>query len=131
MPAPAGNNYNEYPIEEIKILIGRFALHIGEGYSKESFVECDYRTIESHLEKYPEELQAEKREVEKAYRQCRQTWETHGIKLVKGGYEGGSTTAYIFNMKNRFPDEWREKQEIEQSGNLSINWNEQKTYNTK
>lgn len=38
------------------------------------------------------------------------------------------TTAAIFWLKNRHPSRWKDKQEVEQSGNLNISWNEEKTY---
>jgi hypothetical protein len=38
-----GNNHAEYSLDEIKSLIIKYVAHINEGYSKESFVPCDYR----------------------------------------------------------------------------------------
>jgi hypothetical protein len=43
-------------------------------------------------------------------------WESRGRKAVFGGYEGFNATAFIFTMKNRFPADWRDKQDIEHSG---------------
>lgn len=45
-------------------------------------------------------------------------WEQQGRIATFGGTEGFNATSYIFNMKNRFPDEWRDKKEVE--GNLTI-----------
>ncbi len=39
-----------------------------------------------------------------------------------------SCTGAIFALKNMG---WKDKQEVEQSGGLSITWNEQRTYETK
>lgn len=38
------------------------------------------------------------------------------------------TTAAIFWLKNRQPGKWREKQEVEHSGEMGIVWKEEKTY---
>lgn len=38
------------------------------------------------------------------------------------------TVAAIFWLKNRQPALWRDKQEIENSGNIGITWKEEKTY---
>lgn len=38
-------------------------------------------------------------------------WEREGRKATFGGCEGFNATSYIFNMKNRFKDDWRDKQE--------------------
>ena len=41
------------------------------------------------------------------------------------------TTAAIFWLKNRQRDKWRDKQETELTGGLTINWQEERTYQTK
>jgi len=38
------------------------------------------------------------------------------------------STALIFWLKNRNPEFWKDKQIVEQNGNLNISWNEEKTY---
>ncbi|HFK5563482.1 terminase [Elizabethkingia anophelis] len=58
------------------------------------------------------------------------------IKIVEGSIERvpikkiypPDPTSAIFWLKNRQPAKWRDKQEVEQSGNLNISWNEEKTY---
>lgn len=37
-------------------------------------------------------------------------------------------TAAIFWLKNRQPDKWRDKQELKVEGDLTVVWNEEKTY---
>lgn len=114
---------SEYSIEEIKELIKQYVKHIASGYSKESFKECDYRTIERHLSVYSTDLQSEKKELDKAYRACRHYWETIGIKMARSNE--GNATAWIFNMKNRYPDEWSDKTKTELSGDVGVrkfNW---------
>ena len=52
--------------------------------------------------------------------------------MVECEYEkrlaGQSPTGAIFALKNMG---WKDKSEVEQSGGLSINWHEEKTYQTK
>ena len=45
-------------------------------------------------------------------------WEELGRKGAKNG--DINPTVWIFNMKNRFRDDWRDKQEVEQSGTISV-----------
>lgn len=107
---------NEYTEDQIRQLIAAYAEHRAEGYSKESFPDCDYRTIESHLEKNPG-LQPEKEKIEQAERRGRFTWEKIGKDLATGKIEGNATS-YIFNMKNRYG--WKDKHEIDQNVNLTM-----------
>ncbi len=54
------------------------------------------------------------------------------LLIVENGYEKAlrenAPTGSIFALKNMG---WKDKSEVEQSGGLSINWHEEKTYNTK
>lgn len=43
-------------------------------------------------------------------------WEYNGKKAVFGEVPGFNATAFIFNMKNRFPDDWRDRTQQEISG---------------
>jgi len=48
-------------------------------------------------------------------------WEKAGRAGAVGKLAGFNARSYIFNMKNRFPDDWRDKQEIEQTNfNVTI-----------
>lgn len=50
----------------------------------------------------------------KEFRQRSQSWwESKGRKGTFGETDGFSATGYIFQMKNRFPDDWRDKREVE------------------
>lgn len=46
-------------------------------------------------------------------------WEKIGRTATVGQVEGFNATAFIFNMKNRFKDDWRDKQEIDNTHDLS------------
>lgn len=43
-------------------------------------------------------------------------WERKGREATFGGVEGFNATSFIFNMKNRFKEDWRDKHETEVSG---------------
>ncbi len=48
-------------------------------------------------------------------------WEKAGRAGAVGKLAGFNATGYIFQMKNRFPEDWRDKQEIEQTNfNVTI-----------
>lgn len=58
------------------------------------------------------------------------------IKIIDGGVErvkvrkiyAPDPTSAIFWLKNRQPERWRDKQELESKTDLAITWNEEKTY---
>lgn len=45
-------------------------------------------------------------------------WESEGRKATFGGTPGFNATSFIFNMKNRFAADWKDKQEVEHSGEV-------------
>lgn len=47
-------------------------------------------------------------------------WEKRAMKVGEEGGSGGQSTMITFMLKNHAPHEFREKQEIEHSGNLSL-----------
>lgn len=108
-PAPKKNKFAGKKEEDLSILIPAYIKHRSEGYSKESFIGCDYRTIESHLEN-DEVLQPLKKELEKAEREGLKYWEELGQKLIKGELKGNPAT-WIFTMKNKYPSHWKDKTE--------------------
>ena len=128
-----GNQDAAYSIEEIKELAKLYCKHLEEGLSKECFVECDYRTIEARIEKEPIVLQSEKKAIEAARRIGRKWWEQIGRDNILNKKEmtkdqDGNTTlietslnaaTWIFTMKNKYKDEWKDKHETEVSGTLS------------
>jgi DNA-binding transcriptional MerR regulator len=116
MAAELGNNYPEYTIEEIKELIQGYANHRRQGFDKESYPLCDYRTIERHLAKYADVLQTEKEELEQAEREGQLEWEIIGKNLMTGKMNG-SATAWIFKGKNKYG--YKDRQEIDQNNTFS------------
>ena len=71
-----------------------------------------YHAFLNWQDKYPEFAQS----VSEASRLCQAWWERKGREATFGGCEGFNATAFIFNMKNRFPDSWRDRKEQEISG---------------
>lgn len=69
-------------------------------------------TIYEWIDTYPEFSDAIKRGLQKA----QAWWERNGRLATFGGVDGYNATSYIFQMKNRFPDDWRDKQEREHTG---------------
>ena len=47
-------------------------------------------------------------------------WERQGRVATFGGCDGFNATSYIFQMKNRFSEDWRDRHETEISGGLNI-----------
>lgn len=91
--------------------------HMTEGLSFESFaglIGVCKQTIYNWLEQFPEFVDAKKT----GFEASRLTWERIGKKIAEDGT--GNSTAFIFNMKNRFRDDWNDKQQIENSGTVQI-----------
>lgn len=97
--------------------------HMAEGLSFESFagaIGVSKQTLYDWLEANPAFLDAKK----EGFEQSRLTWEKIGNNLAKTGT--GNAVAFIFNMKNRFREDWNDKQQIEHSGPaVKININPQ------
>ncbi len=88
-----------------------------EGASKaEICLELDicYNTLENWQDAHPEFLKA----VKEAERLSQGWWEKKGRQATFGGVEGFNATSFIFNMKNRFKEDWRDKSEIDHNMNL-------------
>jgi hypothetical protein len=103
----------DYRPEYCELLIN----HLAEGLSFESFaavVDTCKQTIYTWLEKFPEFSAARANGNEKS----RLYWERLGrdhilnSSIVGVASKSLNATVWIFNMKNRFPDEWRDKKEI-------------------
>lgn len=80
--------------------------------------ECDVdrATINDWMEKHEDFSRAVKRGLQKA----QALWESKGMAATFGEVEGFNATSYIFNMKNRFKADWRDKQEVDNSMTISI-----------
>lgn len=91
--------------------------HMANGFSFEAFagvVGTSNKTLYSWAEKNEQFLHAK----EEGFAKSRAFWEQIGINQAKHGE--GNATAFVFNMKNRFPKEWRDKQEIQQETKIKV-----------
>lgn len=87
----------------------------GMGYY-EMARECDvtYKTLKKHEAEQPDLLHS----IKKGLNHSRAWWEQLGREGASG--KDINPTVWIFNMKNRFKADWRDKQEVEQSGTISV-----------
>lgn len=91
--------------------------HMGKGLSFESFAGV-CRVCKDTLYEW-EKVHSEFSDAKKIGLELnRLFWEKLGVDYIKDESTAGvgstklNATVYIFNMKNRFPKEWRDKQEI-------------------
>ena len=94
----------------------RLVKHMSEGYSFASFagtLGVNRDTLYEWVKKYPDfkEAKAIGTEASKFF------WEKIGINLATG-LSKGNVISWIFNMKNRFPDEWKDKVEDPQEAEI-------------
>ena len=96
--------------------------HMEGGLSIESFggvVDVSKSTIYEWIDNFSEFSDSVKTGTEKS----RLFWEKAGVKGLFNRSESGvgsesfNTANWIFNMKNRFRDEWRDKQEVDHTTN--------------
>ena len=118
MANPVGRP-SDYKPEYCEMLIQ----HMAEGLSFESFaavVDSTKKTLYNWADANPEFLHAKERGTDK----CRLFWEKLGVDHIItksesfGKGEGSESKAlntgvYVFNMKNRFPEEWKDKKEVD------------------
>ena len=88
--------------------------HMAGGFSFESFaglIGVDRSTIYRWLDEQPAFKDAKKAGTEKS----RLYWENIGVKGSAGQMPGWNPTGWIYNVKNRFPNEWNDRKEAEKS----------------
>lgn len=112
--------------------------HMAKGLSFESFaakVPCNRDTLYNWVKLFPEFSDAK----QIGMQQARLWWESKGLEGLfntseydkeagTGSSKSMNAALWIFNMKNRFPDEWKDKTEVKNTGNMTVNWSETKTY---
>jgi hypothetical protein len=114
MPEYVFGRPTKYTEEYCQLLID----HMAEGLSFEAFagkVSTTKKTLYNWCESYPDFLHAKEIGTEK----CRIFWEElgrdHVVSRTIPGVESTAlnTGVYVFNMKNRFPEEWKDKKEVD------------------
>lgn len=58
--------------------------------------------------------------LKKARQHAQAWWEDHGQRGTIGQIDGFNSTSYVWQTKNRFPDAFRDKHEIEHSGEVEV-----------
>lgn len=76
----------------------------------------DRSTINDWIGQHDEFSRAVKAGLDKA----QAWWERQGRIATFGGCDGFNATSYIFQMKNRFKEDWRDKQEVEHAGGVRM-----------
>ena len=79
-------------------------------------LDVDRETINNWRSEHPEFSRAVRRGLEKA----QAWWEEQGRIATFGAIEGFNATSYIFQMKNRFRDEWNDTIKSEHSGTIKL-----------
>lgn len=72
-------------------------------------LEIGFDAFQDYQEKHPLFSEA----VKKGMQISQGWWEMKGRQATMGGVEGFNATSFIFNMKNRFKHDWRDKQELD------------------
>lgn len=111
-PVGYPNLFPLYSKEDIIDLKQQIYDHMASGKSFHSFaskLDISFQTLYDYVSKYPELAEIKRIAESKAL----DFWEETGIKGIVGITKGFNATAYIFKMKNKFPDLYRDKVEIE------------------
>lgn len=94
--------------------------HMASGLSFESFaavIDVCEDTLYEWSRSNPEFSEAKRI----AFSKSRLWWEKLAVNYVVSETEAKiSATIWVFNMKNRFPKEWRDRQEVETTGSQQI-----------
>lgn len=99
-----------------KVLHEKYCKHLSKGLSKESFIDCCYKTIESYMIKYPNDFPTD--EIDKAERAGRLVWEEMGLSGAKGELKNFNTRCWTFNMKNKYG--WKDKDETKIENDIAF-----------
>jgi hypothetical protein len=112
MAAPKGNNYNKKfsTPKQRKKLCDDLCKHLAQGLSMECFTGCSKQTLYNYMEKHKEDLDPIK--IQEAKDAGRAMWEKIGLGIATGKLKGNST-AWIFNMKNRYRQDWNDRSEVD------------------
>lgn len=112
MPAERPTKYSPNLCEKV-LLVGEDGGTLAE---MAEALDIDRSTLNDWVQKHEEFSRAVKRGLQKA----QVWWERQGKIATFGGIDGFNATSYIFQMKNRFKEDWREKQEVEHSGGMAL-----------
>lgn len=83
--------------------------HMAQGLSKESFAGA-IGTSKQRIYDWAEQFEEFRDAVKRGEELSRLFWESLGVEGARGS-DAFNATAWIFNMKNRFHEEWRDRHE--------------------
>jgi len=98
--------YDEERCCQIVIECGRNGQTLAE---MASALGVDRATVADWREKHPAFSRAVKRGLEEA----QAWWERKGREATFGAVPGFNAVSWIFNMKNRFTDDWKDRQQVD------------------
>lgn len=96
--------------EQRKAACDSYCAHIEAGYSKDSWPDADFETVERYKRDFPEDFCPEK--IARAERTSRLFWEKIGITGTIGKLKGFNAKSWEFNMQNRLGWSSNVKQEV-------------------
>jgi len=70
----------------------------------------------SNFDRWQNEIPEFQEAIKEAMKHSQAWWERNGRMATFGGIDGFNATSYIFNMKNRFRDDWNDTVKNEHSG---------------
>ncbi len=108
MPAGRPTKYKPEMCEQV-IACGKKGMGKAEMAVK---IKVHHSTFNAWREEKPEFSAA----VNEAVRQSQAWWERKGRKATFGKIDGYNATSYIFNMKNRFREDWADRKQLEHTG---------------
>lgn len=85
--------------------------HLRAGHARTTFPLCAPTVTKYNIKTYPDVWDIER--IEDAERGGRLVWEDLGLRAAQGLVGNFNAAAWIFTMKNRWPEEWRDKHEVE------------------
>lgn len=112
MPAGRPSKYDPAFCEDV-IEVGKGGGTLAE---MADAIDIDRSTLNEWVAKHDEFSRAVKSGLDRA----QAWWEKNGRIATFGGKEGFNATSFIFNMKNRFPDDWKDQKQLEHSGGLTL-----------
>lgn len=108
MPVGRKTKYKKEMCDQV-IAFGQEGMSLVEMASE---LKVAWSTFALWRDKHPEFSEA----VKEAVRESQAWWERQGRLATFGGVDGFNATSYIFNMKNRFRDDWSDKVINEHTG---------------
>ena len=85
--------------EKRKAACKSYCDHIRAGYSKDSWPDADFETVERYKRDFPEDFCPEM--ISRAERESRLFWEKIGVSGTVGKIKGFNAKSWEFNMQNR------------------------------